>query len=155
MRLWAFDKAAKPKTNTPLKLQSLKKVLGRFNGSNWIWPPLPLYIVDRSHVVNFFVGPLNIVWWGEGRDMGWRRVQATCTLLFAKRGLKLALAARKTTTKIDRASQLIFWMIVATTESKGQVCPEISHFLRGWRGIQIWVFDLEGKLHTPKRDVLQ
>ena len=44
--------------------------------------------------------------------MGWR-VQATCTLLFEKCGLKLALAVRKTTTKVDRASQLISSMIVA------------------------------------------
>ena len=26
-------------------------------------PLSPLYNVDRSHVVNFLVGPLNIVWW--------------------------------------------------------------------------------------------
>ena len=44
--------------------------------------------------------------------MGWRRVQATCTLLFEKRGLKLELAVRKTPSKIDQASQLFFSMIV-------------------------------------------
>ena len=50
----------------------------------------PVHDVDRSRVVNFLVGPLNIVWWGVGRDMGWRRVQATCMLLFEKHCLKKA-----------------------------------------------------------------
>ena len=47
----------------------------------------PLYLqynVDRCHVVNFIVVPLNIVGEGEGKDMGWRNVQAACTLLFEK-----------------------------------------------------------------------
>ena len=29
-------------------------------------PLSPLYNVDRSNIVNFLVGPLNIVWWGRG-----------------------------------------------------------------------------------------
>ena len=33
--------------------------------------------------------------------MGLRRVQATCTFLFEKHSLKLALAVMKTKTKID------------------------------------------------------
>ena len=74
-------------------------------------PLSPLYNFDRSHLVNFLVGTLNIVWGGRG-GLGWRSVQVTCTLLFEKHGLKLALAVRKTKIKMDRASQLIFPMIV-------------------------------------------
>ena len=29
-------------------------------------PTSPLYNVDRCHVANFIVVPLNIVWWGRG-----------------------------------------------------------------------------------------
>ena len=50
-------------------------------------PSPPLYNVDRSHVDNFLVAPLNIVWWGG--------FQATCTLLSEKHCLKLALYIRK------------------------------------------------------------
>ena len=58
---------------------------------------------------------------GEGYGLK-RRVQATYTLLFEKvmekRGLKLALAVRKTRTTIDRASQLIFSIYLSQVEKK-------------------------------------
>ena len=55
-----------------------------------------LFNFDRSYVVSFLVAPPNIVWWGVGRDMGWKGVRATCTLLFEKHCLKLAIYVRKT-----------------------------------------------------------
>ena len=76
-------------------------------------PLSPPNNVDKNHVVNFLVGPLNIVWWGRRGIWVEEGVQATCTL-FQKHGLKLALAVRKTTTKIDRPSQLSFSMIVGS-----------------------------------------
>ena len=77
----------------------IEKVLERFNGSYWIWPPT-LYNVDRSHVDNFFVAPLNIVWWGWGGiwvEEGFKLHAHYC--LKNTVCLKLALYLRKTKSK--------------------------------------------------------
>ena len=68
--------------------------------------------------------PLNLAKLFGGEGYGLKKDQATCTLFFEKHGLKLAvsLAVRKTKTKMDRASQLIFSMIVA-----GSCTEVISH----------------------------
>ena len=52
-------------------------------------PPLHLFNVDKGHVVNFLVAHLNIVWLGVGRNIGSRRLQATCTLLLERQVLTL------------------------------------------------------------------
>ena len=56
---------------------------------------------------------LSTLFGGVRQGYGLKKVQATGTSLFQKYGLKLALAVRKTISKSDRASQLIFSMIVA------------------------------------------
>ena len=77
-----------------------------------IGPPFPPYNVDRGHIVIRVAGPLNIDWWGVGRNMVPRRVQATCTTLFEIDLVKNTRMIMKTKSKIRKVSQHVFSKIV-------------------------------------------
>ena len=60
-------------------------------------------------LTSLFGGGSGVIWVEEGFKLA-------CTLLFEKCGPKLVLAVRKTKTKMDRASQLNFLMIVGSSQ---------------------------------------
>ena len=91
-----------------------KTVLEQFNGSNWIcpppFPPCSMLIgvtlsTSLLHLSTLFGGGWGGIWVEEG-------LKLHAHFCLKKHGLKLALAVRKTNTKMDRASQLLFSQIV-------------------------------------------